>query len=240
VPSPIVTAPNTKVGKQAASGSPARASPRSTLSYGRAEVAPRSHGRANRATSGDAGPLGITRGSHEERTPDGRPRFLLGFSTTVLQSQVALIQRVCDALAGRAVDAVLTLGPAVRAETIHAPRKHREVRYADHDQLLPHTDAVVTHGGLGTTLRALAHGKPLLLLPLGRDQQFNAGRVVELGAGISMPADSSPTESAHALLELRGQPRFRSAAEAAAAAIAHERPDETAAAALSSLGRLAR
>jgi UDP:flavonoid glycosyltransferase YjiC (YdhE family) len=186
-----------------------------------------------------AGPLGVTRGSQEASTPDGRPRILLSFSTTVMQGQVALIQRVCDALAGQAVDAVLTLGPAVSGEAIHAPRNIEMVPYADHDQLLPRCTAVITHGGLGTTLRALAHGKPLLLLPLGRDQQFNAQRVVELGAGVRLPVESSPAEIASALLELLAQPPFRKAAEDAAAAIARDTPDETAAAALSGLGRFA-
>jgi hypothetical protein len=137
------------------------------------------------------------------------------------------------------LDAVLTLGPGVSAEAIDAPCNIETVPHADHDQLLPRTDAVITHGGLGTTLRALAHGKPLLLLPLGRDQQFNATRVVELGAGVHMPVESSPDEIAFALLELLGQPSFREAAEHAAAAIARGKPDETAAAALSSLGRVA-
>jgi MGT family glycosyltransferase len=187
-----------------------------------------------------AGPIGVTRGSQQGSTPDGRPRILLSFSTTVMQGQAALIQRVCDALAGQAVDAVLTLGPAVSAEAIDAPRNIETVLYADHDQLLVHTDAVITHGGLGTTLRALAHGKPLLLLPLGRDQQFNAQRVVELGAGICVPVESSPAEIASALLELLAQPPFRKAAEDAAAAIARDKPDETAAAALSGLGSFAR
>jgi UDP:flavonoid glycosyltransferase YjiC (YdhE family) len=99
---------------------------------------------------------------------------------------------------------------------------------------------VITHGGLGTTLRALAHGKPLLLLPLGRDQQFNATRVVELGAGVALPVESSPDEIAPALLELLAEPAFTKAAEGAAAAIARGKPDETAAAALSGLGRFAR
>jgi MGT family glycosyltransferase len=186
-----------------------------------------------------AGPLGVTRDSQETRTTDGRPRILLSFSTTVMRGQVALIQRVCDALAGQAVDAVLTLGPAVSAEAIDAPSNIETVPYADHDQLLPLTDAVITHGGLGTTLRALVHGKPLLLLPLGRDQEFNAGRVADLGAGISVRAERSPAEIADALLELLTQPRFREAAVDAAAAIARDKPDETAAAALTGLGRFA-
>ena len=175
-----------------------------------------------------AGPLGVTRPPHRGSASEGRPLVLLTFSTTVMQGQVALIQRVCDAIAGLAVDAILTLGPAVSAESIRAPCNVEASPYGHHDQLLPRCDAVVTHGGLGTTLRSLAHGTPLLLLPLGRDQEFNAGRVVELGAGIRLPVDASAPEIASGLLELLAQPRFREAAADAAAAIAADKPDETA------------
>jgi UDP:flavonoid glycosyltransferase YjiC (YdhE family) len=184
-----------------------------------------------------AGPLGVTRARLEARTADGRPLVLLSFSTTVMQGQVDLIQRVCDAIAGLAVDAVITLGPAVSAEEIRASHNIETIPYADHDQLLPRCDAVITHGGLGTTLRALAHGKPLLLLPLGRDQQFNAGRVVEYGAGLRIAVESSPQVIASTLLELLAQPQFGEAADSTAAAIASDRPDETAAAALSGIAR---
>jgi UDP:flavonoid glycosyltransferase YjiC (YdhE family) len=175
-----------------------------------------------------AGPLGVTRAAQEERTPHERPLVLLSFSTTVMQGQVALIQRVCDAIAGRAMDAILTLGPAVNAGAIRVPRNIDARSYADHDQLLSGCAAVVTHGGLGTTLRSLAHGTPLLLLPLGRDQHFNAGRVVEFGAGICLPVEASSGEITSALVELLARPQFSEAAADAAATIATARPDETA------------
>jgi len=187
-----------------------------------------------------AGPLGVTRAPQGGSTPDGRPLVLLSFSTTVMQGQVALIERVCEAIAGQAVAAILTLGPAVSTAAIHAQRNIEAIPYADHDQLLPRCAAAITHGGVGTTLRALAHGKPLLLLPLGRDQQFNAGRVVELGAGICLPVEASPAEIASALVELLAQPQYREAAVGAAAAIAADRPDETAIEALLGLAHLAR
>jgi UDP:flavonoid glycosyltransferase YjiC (YdhE family) len=185
-----------------------------------------------------AGPLGVTRPTHFESRPRGRPLVLLSFSTTVMEGQMLLIQRVCDAIAGEELDAVLTLGPAVSAGAIRVPHNVEAVPYADHDQLLPRCAAVVTHGGLGTTLRALAHGTPLLLLPLGRDQQFNASRVVELDAGSQLPLDAAPVEIASALAELLAQPQFTEAAERAAAAIAADAPDETATEALLSLAQL--
>jgi UDP:flavonoid glycosyltransferase YjiC (YdhE family) len=182
-----------------------------------------------------AGPLGVTRTAQEVRTAGGPPCVLLSFSTTVMRGQVTLIQRVCDALAGQAVEAVLTLGPAVSPERIRAPRNIEVLPSADHDQLLPHTDAVITHGGLGTTLRALAHGKPLLLLPLGRDQEFNAQRVVELGAGVHVSVESAPGEIASALAALLTQPRFTEGAKRVAEAIAADAADETATRALLNL-----
>jgi UDP:flavonoid glycosyltransferase YjiC (YdhE family) len=184
-----------------------------------------------------AGPLGVTRPTQVERANQGRPLVLLSFSTTVMQGQVALVQRVCDAIPASDADAILTLGPAVGAGNIRVPGIVEAVPYADHDQLLPRCAAVVTHGGLGTTLRALAHGKPLLLLPLGRDQQFNANRVVELGAGIHLQAESSPAEIASALGELLTRPRYTERADSAAEAIAGDAADERATQALLNLAK---
>jgi UDP:flavonoid glycosyltransferase YjiC (YdhE family) len=155
-----------------------------------------------------------------------------------MQGQMALIQQVCDAIAGQAVDAILTLGPAVSPQAIRVPRNIETVPYADHDELLARCAAVVTHGGLGTTLRALALGKPMLLLPLGRDQQFNAGRVVELGAGICLPVEASPGEIASALVTLLAQPQYSDAAGDAATAIAADEPDERTTEALLSIACL--
>jgi UDP:flavonoid glycosyltransferase YjiC (YdhE family) len=181
-----------------------------------------------------AGPLGVTRPTQVGNSARARPLVLLSFSTTVMEGQAAMIQRVTEAIASD-VDAILTLGPALNAGEIRVRDNVEPVPYADHDQLLPRCAAVVTHGGLGTTLRALAHGKPLLLLPLGRDQEFNARRVVELGAGIHLPVDAAPVEIALALEDLISQRRFTEAAERAAEAIAADAPDETAAQALLSL-----
>jgi hypothetical protein len=69
-----------------------------------------------------AGPLGVNRAPEEGSTPAGRPLILLSFSNTVMEGQEALIQRVCDAIDGQAVDAILTVGPAVSAEAIRIPR----------------------------------------------------------------------------------------------------------------------
>jgi UDP:flavonoid glycosyltransferase YjiC (YdhE family) len=104
--------------------------------------------------------------------------------------------------------------------------------YADHDRLMLDCAAVIGHGGLGTVLRALAHGLPQLLVPLGRDQAFNAGRVEQLHAGIRLPADAPPGRIRNALRTLLTEQRFAAEAAVLARRVAADEPDQTAAEAL--------
>jgi UDP:flavonoid glycosyltransferase YjiC (YdhE family) len=100
---------------------------------------------------------------------------------------------------------------------------------------MPGAAAIIGHGGLGTVLRALAHGVPQLMLPLGRDQAFNAGRVEQLGAGIEVSADAGPQRIRRAVDALLGDERYQAAATLAARRIAADEPDRAAAEALERL-----
>jgi UDP:flavonoid glycosyltransferase YjiC (YdhE family) len=55
--------------------------------------------------------------------------------------------------------------------------------FAPFGELFPLCAAVVHHGGIGTTARALSTGTPQLVLPLAWDQFDNAQRVHRLGSG---------------------------------------------------------
>jgi UDP:flavonoid glycosyltransferase YjiC (YdhE family) len=46
--------------------------------------------------------------------------------------------------------------------------------------------AVVSHGGHGTVIKALAAGLPQLVVPLGRDQPNNAARITQRGVGLQL------------------------------------------------------
>jgi UDP:flavonoid glycosyltransferase YjiC (YdhE family) len=50
--------------------------------------------------------------------------------------------------------------------------------------LLPHVQAVVTHGGHNTVCEALAFGLPLVVAPIRDDQPVVAGQVVSAGCGL--------------------------------------------------------
>ena len=102
------------------------------------------------------------------------------------------------------------------------PATSRCVRSAPHSQVLEQAAAVVTHGGHGTVLRALAAGVPALVLPMGRDQLDNAARVVARGAGLRLKPSARPGAIAAAVRRLLDEPRHREGARRMAARLRAE------------------
>jgi UDP:flavonoid glycosyltransferase YjiC (YdhE family) len=94
--------------------------------------------------------------------------------------------------------------------------------------VLPHVDAVVTQCGLGTLMKALAHGVPLVCMPLVGDQPDNAARVVARGAGLRVPADAPPGRMREAIERVVTDPSFRHAAQQLATRMAGEDPVQAA------------
>jgi UDP:flavonoid glycosyltransferase YjiC (YdhE family) len=151
----------------------------------------------------------------------GRPRALVSFSTTD-QSQTDALQRTVNAIARIEMDGVATTGPALDPAKLQAPKNVTLLPSAPHDAVMREVSLVVTHGGHGTVSRALWHGLPLLVMPMGRDQDDIALRVEFHGAGLILPPTASETDIAAALNRLINEPHFRAAAQRLGAAIAGE------------------
>lgn len=66
---------------------------------------------------------------------------------------------------------------------VDLPDSIRIFDYVPLSLLLPHTDLLVYHGGIGTCSHAMRAGLPHLIVPMIYDQFDNADRVVELGVG---------------------------------------------------------
>ena len=96
---------------------------------------------------------------------------------------------VLDALDGD-VSALVTTGRDVDpGELGPVPSRVRLERFVPQAHVLARAAAVVSHGGSGTTLGALAHGLPLVLLPQAADQFDNAARCERAGAAIVIRPD---------------------------------------------------
>jgi UDP:flavonoid glycosyltransferase YjiC (YdhE family) len=103
----------------------------------------------------------------------------------------ALYRRAIDALATLPIRLLVTLGDAPDPGALGAlPRNVHVARWVPQEAVLPHASVAVSHGGYGSTLGALAHGVPLVVLPLfSSDQWINAEAVQRVGAGIALGAD---------------------------------------------------
>jgi len=154
---------------------------------------------------------------------DDRPLIVVALSTT-FQDQLGAIQRLLDAAALLPAQMVVTLGPALEGARLTVPRNAVVVDRASHDALFAEAAIVVTHGGHGTVLRALKHHRPLLVLPMGRDQNDNAVRVAARGAGIRLTRDASVEALREAIATLLAEPRFAVAAATLGRAIAVAEP----------------
>jgi MGT family glycosyltransferase len=157
----------------------------------------------------------------------GPPLVLVGLSSTVMR-QEGLLQRAADALGQLPARGLVTTGPAVDPAVISAPDNVTVTRWVRHADVLPHCSAVITHGGHGTVMKALIAGVPLVLVPLGRDQPDNAGRVVHADAGIRLRKNASASALRTAIGRVIEDPRYRAAAQRMAARLASEREDNRA------------
>jgi len=103
----------------------------------------------------------------------------------------AIYRDVLWALADAPVRVLVTLGRDANPALLGPLPANAHVEpWLDQSDVLPHAAAVVSHGGFGTTLGALDHGVPMVLMPLfAGDQWRNARRVAELGAGVLLEDD---------------------------------------------------
>ena len=144
--------------------------------------------------------------------PSGDEPLVLVAMSSTFQDQVGCLQRVVDALATLPVRALVTTGPALDPGSVRAAPNVTIVASAPHGQVLTHAAAVVTHGGHGTVMKALAADVPVVVLPHGRDQADNAARVAARNAGIALRKSAKPRAIARAVRTLLDDPSYRSAA----------------------------
>jgi UDP:flavonoid glycosyltransferase YjiC (YdhE family) len=150
-----------------------------------------------------------------------------------------VIEAAVEGLCDEAVNLVVTVGPdRDPAELGVQPANVHVERYVPQSLLFPACDAVVTHGGSGTLLAALAHGLPLLVLPQGANQFWNAAHAAELGVGLRLlPDEVDPGAVRTSVRALLADERYRAAAQAVAGEIAAMPPPEDAVAPLEALAR---
>ena len=113
------------------------------------------------------------------------------------QADEHIVRTAFEGLAGEPFTVVATL-PAAEAGssgarsasmlegTAAGQANARLEHFVSHGPVLERAAVAITHGGMGATQKALAHGVPVVVVPFGRDQHEVAARVVAAGAGVRL------------------------------------------------------
>ncbi len=151
----------------------------------------------------------------------GRPTLYVSLGTVPLFNQLATFDVLLEAVAEEDLDIVVTIGPNNDPDALAAVPSNVHVhRWLPLRPLLAQCDAVVCHGGSGTTLAALHAGLPLVLVPQGADQFENARACEKAGTAHVLRSEELDSGAVRdAVLAVIGEP---SAERAAARRLAEE------------------
>ena len=116
-----------------------------------------------------------------------RPIVLVSTSS-IKQADAVLGRTALQALAKEPVHVVATF-PAGVPPNLPQPTNATVCEFVPHGELLDRVCCVITHGGMGTTVKALERGVPVCAVPFARDQAEVARRVEVAGCGIRLPAE---------------------------------------------------
>jgi UDP:flavonoid glycosyltransferase YjiC (YdhE family) len=146
---------------------------------------------------------------------DGAPTIYFSLGTVFNVESGDLFGRVLAGLRDLGVGLVVTVGNGIDPVELGPQPAHVHIeRYVSQARILPSCELVVSHAGSGSVTGALAHGLPLVLLPMGADQPLNAARCAELGVGTVLDAVRvSSREVQHAASAVIADPGCRRAAE---------------------------
>ena len=113
------------------------------------------------------------------------------------------------------VQVVLSVGKNINPENLGPiPSNTIVVRSAPQIELLKRAALCITHAGLNTVLESLAHGVPMLAIPIGYDQPGTAARIAHHGAGKFIEADELTTDRLRGLIEkVLQDPSYRERAD---------------------------
>jgi UDP:flavonoid glycosyltransferase YjiC (YdhE family) len=145
----------------------------------------------------------------------GAPTVYFTLGTIFNMESGDLMDRVLAGLRDLPINVIATTGAHIDPAELGTQPPHVHLaRFLPQASVLPYCDAVVSHGGSGSVLGALAHGLPSVLVPIGADQPWNAARCVELGVAEVLDAETAtPRDVAVAVGAVLQEPGYRRSAE---------------------------
>jgi UDP:flavonoid glycosyltransferase YjiC (YdhE family) len=167
------------------------------------------------------GPLMWEPPSEPVAPPPGDGPVVLVAPSTAQDPEHVLLRAALEGLADEPVRVIATWNGREPRPPLRAPANAVLVPWLSYSRTMPACDLVVTHGGHGTLMRALACGCPVVVSPAGGDMAENAARVDWAGLGVRLPRRyATPRGVRHAVRRALARPGPRERAGAAARWIA--------------------
>jgi UDP:flavonoid glycosyltransferase YjiC (YdhE family) len=178
----------------------------------RSPAPPTAHG--IRIVDVDRTPRAVGSGPDWSTTIEGAPSVYFTLGTVFNHESGDLFPRVLSGLRDLPANLLVTVGRDIDPATLGLQPAHVRVeRFVTQGEILPHVDLVVSHGGSGSVLGALAHGRPMVVLPMGADQPLNAERIGALGVGRSLDAvQATPDDVREAASSVLADATYRESA----------------------------
>ena len=134
-------------------------------------------------------------GESPSELPEGGPPLVYLTLGTVF-NHLGVFRAAVDALSELPIRLLVAVGPSGDPLALDPlPSNVWVRRWVNQAQVLGSCQVVVSHGGSGTFLGALAHGLPQLCLPQAADQFRNSEGGVDSGAALALSPDESGPES---------------------------------------------
>lgn len=177
-------------------------------------VAAGTRGRADRSeVDGDARRPGTTTAAARAMADwldQSGPHVLISLGTLNWRSGERFFRVAAQAMGGMDLRAIIVAPPAMIPDPPPNVLVRERVPQVD---LLPHMDAVVSHGGHNTVCETLAHGVPLVLAPIRDDQPYVASQVTRAGAAVRVLFSRvTPAKLQEAVSTVLHEPQYRQAA----------------------------
>jgi UDP:flavonoid glycosyltransferase YjiC (YdhE family) len=149
------------------------------------------------------------------------PTALVSLSTVNFPGQARAMQQILDALGTLDVRGIATVGPSIGVASLVAPPNVELRGFVPHAELLPTVSMVIGHGGHATTMLALAHDLPVLVMPMHPmlDQKMVGQSLVDAGAGRLLSKKAKRAQIAAVVAELVSEGPHRAAAARLGAAL---------------------
>jgi MGT family glycosyltransferase len=141
-----------------------------------------------------------------------QPTVYLTLGTSPLfNTRPAIYRAFIEGLADEPLNLIIAVGRNNDPDAFgRIPPNVRIERYIPQTLLFPRCTVVISHGGSGTVMAALAHGLPLVLVPIGADQPPNARRCADLGVARVMDEDTlTPSIARSAVRRVLDDPAYR-------------------------------